>query len=263
MPPQGRAELHFHLLPGVDDGPSDMAESLEVARAAIADGTSVIVSTPHVRDVVVAELPGRVAELRAVLRRERIALEVLCGGELESADAEGLSDAELDIVAQGPPGRRWGLLEAPLFDPRHEPLVEACAALRRRGLGVLMAHPERAPWPLDVLLGVLAAEREAGTRFQLNATSITGRHGDEVRARALELVRRDLADAVSSDAHRPTRGPLLTRTHEALLAMGVAEQAARRLVDTGPRELLERGIELGGPGPGAAGRMRGPPPFRP
>ena len=29
-----RAELHFHLLPGVDDGPEDMAESVELARRA-------------------------------------------------------------------------------------------------------------------------------------------------------------------------------------------------------------------------------------
>ena len=33
------ADVHFHLLPGVDDGPEDMAESVELARAAVADGT--------------------------------------------------------------------------------------------------------------------------------------------------------------------------------------------------------------------------------
>ena len=46
-----RAELHFHLLPGVDDGPGDMAESVELARLAVADGTSLVTVTPHVRDL--------------------------------------------------------------------------------------------------------------------------------------------------------------------------------------------------------------------
>ena len=44
-----RTELHFHLLPGVDDGPTDDAEAIELARLAIEDGTSLIVVTPHVR----------------------------------------------------------------------------------------------------------------------------------------------------------------------------------------------------------------------
>src|SRR5918999_1313478 len=74
-----RAELHFHLLPGVDDGPVDMAESVELARLAVADGTSVVTVTPHVRDLlrrrILDEIPARVeapdavaAELRAGAR---------------------------------------------------------------------------------------------------------------------------------------------------------------------------------------------------
>ena len=43
------ADLHFHLLPGVDDGPGDMDASLELARRAVADGIGTVVATPHVR----------------------------------------------------------------------------------------------------------------------------------------------------------------------------------------------------------------------
>ena len=42
-----RVELHFHLLPGVDDGPADLASALDLARAAVADGTGLVVCTPH------------------------------------------------------------------------------------------------------------------------------------------------------------------------------------------------------------------------
>ena len=40
-------ELHFHLLPGVDDGPTDLATALELARAAVRDGTRLVTCTPH------------------------------------------------------------------------------------------------------------------------------------------------------------------------------------------------------------------------
>ena len=43
------ADIHFHLLHGVDDGPETLAESVALARAAVADGTRVVVCTPHVR----------------------------------------------------------------------------------------------------------------------------------------------------------------------------------------------------------------------
>jgi len=41
-------ELHFHLLPGIDDGPSSIEQSVELAAAAASEGTGTIVTTPHV-----------------------------------------------------------------------------------------------------------------------------------------------------------------------------------------------------------------------
>ncbi len=40
-------DLHCHILPGLDDGPSDMEESMAMAESAIADGITHVVATPH------------------------------------------------------------------------------------------------------------------------------------------------------------------------------------------------------------------------
>ena len=40
-------DLHCHILPGLDDGPATIEESLEMAEAAIADGITHVVATPH------------------------------------------------------------------------------------------------------------------------------------------------------------------------------------------------------------------------
>jgi protein-tyrosine phosphatase len=104
------ADLHFHLLPGVDDGPGDMAASLELARAAVADGTTTVVATPHVRPPFVcdvSELRERVAELRAALDAAGLELEVRRGGEVHHRMVGRLDQAELDSIAHGPPGSRW------------------------------------------------------------------------------------------------------------------------------------------------------------
>lgn len=43
-------DLHSHFLPGLDDGATDLAGALEIARAAVADGITAIAATPLVRE---------------------------------------------------------------------------------------------------------------------------------------------------------------------------------------------------------------------
>jgi len=246
-----RTELHFHLLPGVDDGPRDMGDTLELARLAIADGTRTITTTPHVRDAILAEIPGRVAEVRAALRDDGIALTVHTGAELAHTDLPRLSDADLDAIAQGPAGRRWVLLEAPLAGGDVDGLRAGLAEVRERGFGVLLAHPERCA-ELMQADGVLDAELARGARAQVNATSLLGRHGDDARAWALDLVRSGRAHVLASDAHRPARGPVLTAAVAELARQGVDPARAKRLVADHPRALLERGLAASTPARRAA-----------
>jgi protein-tyrosine phosphatase len=236
-----RTELHFHLLPGVDDGPPDMADTLELARMAVEDGTRTITATPHVRDVVLAEIPGRVAQVSAAVRAAGIPLTVEAGAELAHPDLPDLSDADLDAIAHGPAGRRWVLLEAPLFGGDVDGLRAALAEVRDRGFGVLLAHPERCA-PLMQADGALDAELAAGVHAQINASSLLGRHGDAARDWGLELVRSGRAHVLASDAHRPTRGPVLSEAIAVLTSAGVERAQAERLVADHPRALLEHGM---------------------
>jgi protein-tyrosine phosphatase len=40
-------DLHSHVLPGVDDGPATIEESLGISWRAAADGVRLIAATPH------------------------------------------------------------------------------------------------------------------------------------------------------------------------------------------------------------------------
>jgi protein-tyrosine phosphatase len=236
-----RAELHFHLLPGVDDGPSDLATALDLAREAVADGTGLVVCTPHAHMIDVAELPERVRELRAALAAADIDLEIRRGAELSWDHVARYDDPMLAAVAQGPPGRRWILLEAPLPGTGDlEDFEPAAQELRDRGYRLLVGHPERSPAMLadpDALDRIV----EAGDRVQVNASSLIGYHGKGARAAAIEIVRSGRADVLASDAHQPfVRGPALTRAVAVLREHGVAD--VDRLTSSEPRALLERGI---------------------
>jgi protein-tyrosine phosphatase len=240
-----RVDLHFHLLPGVDDGPHDMDASLQLARAAVADGTKTVVATPHVRadlgltDAV--EIHARVLELRAALASAAIPVEVRCGGELGHDLIADMRQGELELLAQGPPGGRWLLVETP-FDGIGADFHAATAELRDRGFGVLIAHPERsADASLDGFAGLMR-ELDAGSLAQVNALSLTGDHGEDACRAAWELIAGRLIAVVGSDAHGPTRPPALAAARRTLLGVGLSPAAADELVGTNPRRLLGSGI---------------------
>ena len=98
-------DLHFHLLPGVDDGPDDMDASLELARAAVTEGTGTVVVTPHVRSDLgitdAVEIHARVMELRFALEAAQIPLQIRCGGELGHEMVSRMRRSELELIAEG------------------------------------------------------------------------------------------------------------------------------------------------------------------
>jgi protein-tyrosine phosphatase len=238
-----RVELHFHLLPGVDDGPPDLVTALELARAAVRDGTRLLTCTPHAAFVDVVEIPERVRELRAALGGADIDLEVRTGAELSWDDVPDLGAAQLETVAQGPPGRRWLLLEAPLPGTGTlDGLQDSAQELRERGFGLLIGHPERSPALVDAP-GAVERLLEAGDRLQVNGSSLTGYHGAGARSAALALVDAGHATVIASDAHRPSdRVPTLSAAVAVLRRHGTPATPAEALVSAAPRALLERGL---------------------
>lgn len=241
-----RTELHFHLLPGVDDGPRDDLEAIELARLAISDGTGRIVVTPHAHLVELDEVRRRVEALRGRLRAAGIELELAPGGELSPDHVGSLDRGQLERIAQGPRDQPWLLLEAPLF-PTETELGAAADELRAKGFGLLIGHPERSP---GTSLEELRRLASLGSVLQLNASSVAGRHGREARDGALELAWSGLPFVIASDAHSPDRPPLMTLAGVELEAAGIEPHRVRAAVDTLPEALLFHGLGAANPAAG-------------
>jgi protein-tyrosine phosphatase len=239
-----RAEVHCHVLPAVDDGPATVEESLGMAALAEADGTTTVVATPHVRGdflTDVSELPDRVRDLQERIRAEGIDLELRRGAELGHDMVGRLGQAQLETIAVGPPGMRWLLVETP-FEGIDDGFAAALDELRDRGFGIALGHPERSAGVLDGGCRRLRRELARGAVAQVNAGSLDGFYGAAARRAAQELVARGLAGAVATDSHGTARPPALSYAKRALVESGASGELARRLVDSGPRRLLERGI---------------------
>jgi protein-tyrosine phosphatase len=238
-----RVELHFHLLPGVDDGPADLAGSLALAREAVADGTGLVTVTPHARDTDVTLVPERTRALRDALAEAAIELEIKAGVELAWDDVARVDDAILRELSHGPDEQRWVLLEAPLPGTGDlSDFEDAARELRDRGFGLLIGHPERSP-VLTSAPGAIDRLLSAGDMLQLNASSLTGYHGAVPRTFGLDLARSGRAGVIASDAHAPVaRGPALGAAVEVLRRHGMPPAAAERMVAATPRRLVDEGL---------------------
>jgi protein-tyrosine phosphatase len=238
-------EIHFHLLPGIDDGPSSIEESVALAAAAAAEGTRTIVTTPHVHPEFVTDpawLTDRVQAVQTQLAASQIDIELRCGGELDIRMVERLSDAQLATIAHGPTGRRWVLLEAPLTGLDGAYTV-AAEELRERGFAVVVAHPERSLGRAEAGWQALEHELAAGSVLQINAWSVAGRYGQRTREIGFSLLGRAPQAVIASDAHGGPRMPALGLALTALAAAGIGQRQAMRFISDGPRALLEDGVD--------------------
>jgi len=189
-------DLHCHILPGVDDGALDIEDSVGMARQAANDGIGTICATPHIRhdhDVRIEGVAGRVERLNERLRRERLPVGILQGGEVAETAVEALSEGELARVALGE--GRWILLE-PAPGPLDDSLLRRVEHLAERGHRALIAHPER-HLSADMYERI-AALIAAGALVQATADFFLR---ERFAAGMLALAGAGLVHVLSSDAH--------------------------------------------------------------
>jgi protein-tyrosine phosphatase len=203
------ADLHVHLLAGLDDGPRTWDDALAMCRIAVAEGTRHSVALAHQSDrwpVEPGTIRAAVAELRGRLRAEGIPLEASAAAEvMASPDLPDAWDAGR-LVSVGDHGR-FLLVEMPhgLFVDLG-PVVRGLAARRVR---VILAHPERHPELLHEP-ALLAELIRLGCLVQVSAKSVTDPATPAGEKALRRWVCRGCVHLLGSDGHSPrSRKPLL------------------------------------------------------
>ncbi len=232
-------DLHFHLLPGIDDGPATIEAALALASMAVADGVDTVVATPHLRAdhprVKAGELAARVAAVQEQLWSHRIGLRVITGAEVDLLWAREASGQDLELASLGQAGHDI-LLETPYgtLSSLFEGMVAEIAA---KGYRITLAHPERnasfqrRPERLELLI-------DSGVLMQLSAGSLLGRKSNPERRLAWRLLEGGRAHVLASDAHttEPWRRPNLSAGVAALTAL--SSSLATWMVTDAPGAIL-------------------------
>ena len=245
-------DIHCHIVPGIDDGSANLAESLAMARRAFADGTKFLIATPHqlgTNSQVSAEaIRQGVTDLQTTLNAEGVGVSVLPGADVRIEPELPKLVKQGKVLTLADKGKHV-LLELP-----HEtyfPLEPLLAALSRQGLVGILSHPERNRGIIknpDVMWDVV----EAGGLLQITAASLTGAFGRSPQKIAEMCVEERLIHFIASDAHDTKNRPFGMRdAYDTIIEM--ADEGLAELVCCKNPAKVVAGDEVAG---GVVGRRR-------
>lgn len=233
-------DIHCHCLPGLDDGPKTVSESLDLGRALVRDRVTHVFATPHQLGPYGLRHGGAVVrqavhELQQALASAGVALRVLPGGDVR-VDERLLDLLDQDqVLTLGDTGR-YILLELP-----HEGWVDPVllmAELSGRGITPILTHPER-NHRIMRSEGLVKPMLEVGAVLQVTAGSLIGEFGGQAQASAWRLFERGWVSLIASDAHGlRQRAPRMSAAFNKL-SRRYGHTVAKQVCLDNPRRVLE------------------------
>ena len=226
-------DWHSHILPGMDDGSKDVAESLAMLEQLATQGIKTVIATPHfyANDETASDFVLRRQKAYEKLKVElpENAPEILLGAEIRYY--RGISRME-NLQKLQIQDSRLLLLEMPLSEWTESMIKDLIELSGNGGIQLILAHVER-------YMGLQKRETwerlyENGVLMQVNASFFTGRMS---RRKAINLLQEDLIHLVGSDCHNmTTRPPQLGKAFE-VIRKKLGDQCLERMNQYGYRKI--------------------------
>lgn len=197
-----KLDFHSHILPGLDDGATDLQNAISLVSAMKDWGFERITCTPHITN----KFMNTPDTIRTAFEQLQEALYV------NGIDVELRMSAEYRLVPETWPEvleKNWlmpiedkfVIMELPIFNPEDIKDIKPIEEFRKvvsLGLTPLLPHPERYFYlSKDELMRYL----DAGVKIQSNYGSLAGLYGDQAQQNAQELVDEGLVSYYGTDMH--------------------------------------------------------------
>ena len=233
---EGFADLHCHLLPGVDDGAKGTGDALEMARTLVELGYSDVAPSPHARREYAprAACAQALEQLREALAAASIPLRLHVNAEHAFFEEGFLQEVTTGTVRRAG-GGRCVLVEAPYTAPLPT-LTDLVFRMKLKGCTPLIAHPERC-MEFERPGRALAAV-EAGALLQLDVGALIGRYGRTAQKLAREFLEQGLYAVAATDLHGPVGAREWVGRSLDELRKRAGDAGARKLLGENPQRLL-------------------------
>lgn len=232
-------DIHCHILHGIDDGPRDIDTALRLCMLAMENGIDTIVATPHLTtlgelDAFIDFRDNRLDELRYEIKRREMLIDIYAGAEVYASE-ELFYPLSLEKATIN--GSRYILVEFDFMGLSFSSVLRYIEEIRRRDLVPIIAHPERYSF-LQVQYDRVNFLMDMGALFQINAGSLASMCGREEFNLAYEMVLKNAASFIGSDAHS-----LRNRPNDMLKMIrdfppNISRKALDRMLNINPQEVI-------------------------
>jgi tyrosine-protein phosphatase YwqE len=220
-----KADIHSHLLPGIDDGAPTMDHTIGMLRKMQALGFKKLILTPHVMsgvyDNTTAIITEKLETVRQVAKQAEIELDLEASAEYFFDETLFKRIAERDLL----PFHTNHILFEFSFHTQPDRYEELIFQFKTAGYQPVLAHYERYHYFHNNRKKVDEI-KQLGCLIQVNWNSFTGHYGPDVRKQAMRLLESGAIDVLGTDCHRiqhlellekflktPTAQKLLSKTY--------------------------------------------------
>lgn len=232
-------DCHCHMLPGLDDGATDLEYALAMAERAVASGISHTVLTPHHNDGVYTNRRADILQACKTFKKQLslrgIPLEIVSGSELHVV-SELPSQLAENVALTYADKRKAALLELPkrIIPIGSEGIIET---VFYQGITPVIAHPERNS-TLVQKPDMLGEWFEEGWKFQLTNQSCSGEFGKSIQKVCRYWVKKGWVHIIATDAHRIKRRAADMRKGVEAVRKWAGDEVAVLLSFENPKRLI-------------------------
>lgn len=197
-----KLDFHSHILPGLDDGATDIENSVQLASAMKSWGFERVTCTPHITNKF-RNTPDTIRpafdQLQEALYIRGINMELRMSAEYRLVPETWPEVLEKNWLM--PIEDKFILMELPIFNPADIGNLKPTEEFKKvvsLGLTPLLPHPERYFY---LSKRELMSYLEAGVKIQSNYGSLAGLYGDTVEQNVRELIDEGLVSYYGTDMH--------------------------------------------------------------
>lgn len=195
------ADMHNHLLPGLDDGCPDVNTSISLLNGLLELGFSSITSTPHI----ISDLyPNSLSTISSAYQQYQQAINDVGLNVPTNFAAEYMLNFDFDEILEKKEVLTFGtekyLLLEMSYAVKSPNLKEAVFNALINGYTPILAHPERYNY-MHHSFADYETLVDSGCELQLNLLSVLGYYGPQVKAIAIKLIQHKLVSWLGTDLH--------------------------------------------------------------
>jgi tyrosine-protein phosphatase YwqE len=218
------ADMHSHLIPGIDDGAQTLEDAVELIKHLQEMGYKKLITTPHIQGEFYQNTPeiinSGLERVKRELKKQNIFIEIHAAAEylIDDKFEEKYKSGNLMTF-----GKKYLLVELSYFN-EHPSWKQFIFDLQIAGFQIILAHPERySYWFRN--WKKYEEMKDRGVWFQVNINSLAGYYSGEVKKIAEKMIDEGMIDLAGTDMHNMRYMDALQKAR--------SEKYLRKLVDSG------------------------------